>query len=77
MRRKESKKEHFARNAAEGRTGRVDLKLDLRHISDADLRRLRLPALEITIQNGTLTPEQAKRVYDALNAELAQTAEHR
>jgi hypothetical protein len=59
-------KSHYTKNAAEGKTARIKCKLDLRHIPPEDLSRLGLPAIELTIEGGTLTPDQAKRVYEAL-----------
>lgn len=64
---RETRAEHFARNAAAGRTGRFNVKLDMRHIPDADRKKFGMPAVEISITNGTLTPEQASRLWAVIN----------
>lgn len=59
-------KEHYARNAAKGRTVRFSLTLDTQHITDEEKARTGLPRIRMDIKGGTLTPEQAKKIFDII-----------
>jgi hypothetical protein len=68
---KKEREAFYARNAAQGRTVRFSMKLDALNITDEQRTATGLSRIETTIERGTLTPEAAKRILDALFDALA------
>jgi hypothetical protein len=62
----EMSKEHYARNAAEGRTVRFSMSMNTNYVTPEAAEAAGISRLNRKITGGTLTPEQAKRVLDIL-----------
>jgi len=61
---------HYERNAMDGRTGRMHLDLDMRHIGTPDRLKFDLPALQVIVQDATLTPEDTAIIYNVLRKHI-------
>lgn len=62
----ESRKQHFDRNAKEGRSVRFALTLNTQHVPEDVAKAIGLSRISTKITGGTMTPEQAKRLFDLL-----------
>lgn len=62
----ESTKQHYDRNAKAGRTVRFALTLDATHVPEEAAKAAGISRIGTKITGGTMTPEQAKRLFDLL-----------
>jgi hypothetical protein len=63
-------KEHYADNAAKGRTVRFSMVLDGQYVSDEEATATGCSRIRTEIRGGTMRPETAKKIMDLLLGEL-------
>jgi hypothetical protein len=59
-------KEHYADNAAQGRTVRFSMVINGHYVSDEESKATGCTQLRIDIRGGTLRPETAKKILDLI-----------